>query len=1058
MKKSNKKKTDKNKKNIKNRQKNCKNKRENCKNTDIRIQNETTDSKNKAAENHISKNNGMSTQIVENNVDSKVQKAMTIWYTNADVLTQEKLRELKDDINSSASPPDIIAVTELKPKMYTRELLEVEYMIDGYSFEHEKLSDKSPTRGIGVYVRDKIRYRRTEKKPSGAEKEEAPSEVISIEIDLTNGEQMNLVVLYRSPHSNDAENMAINKLFKSFPESPSRNQVVLGDFNRKEIDWEVLSSPSNDDNAFIEAIRDSYMTQHILQPTRGRGTDEPSTLDLLFTSKEEAIEDLKLEAPLGKSDHSLVKFTYRYEAQQLSTKTVFNYSKGDYVKMQRLLDIDWEDYFSDCCDDIDLLWEKFHQKFKAVESECVPTKKVGVGKNKRCFALDRKCLKKRKKKYRLWKRYLESKDAKDYHEYCKVRNQVRRMTRNAVLDRERNVAAQAKSNSKTFWRFINSKTKLRSSMSDLFISEKQNIKATTDEEKAGVLAEFFSSVFVKEPDWIWQFEDEQRPTIKQPLVLNITQEDVQKRLNSLKTNKSPGPDNIHPRTLKETAPVISKPLEIIFNESLRQGRLPTAWKEASITAIYKKKGNKHLATNYRPVSLTCVVCKIMEKFIRDAALDFLQNNNILTNKQYGFIKGCSTTLQLLTIMDKWTEILERGGEVDAVYFDFQKAFDTVPHKRLVELMQHYQIDATVVTWISDFLTSRKQHVHLNGVKSSVFDVVSGVPQGSVLGPLLFLIYINSMVEKVDSSGLFLFADDLKFFKEVSCQEDENYMQQVIDSMQDWTQYALLKFHPKKCKAMHITSTQRKTRNPHYSIGDTQITHVSSIEDLGITFNDRLSFEEHIHKKVNKANALAGMIRRSFVHLDKDMFKSLFVTIVRPHLEYGATLWNPLQKRLINVVENVQRRASKRLPGMSDLTYRERLKCLDLPTLEYRRYRGDMIEMYKLFHDLYDRSTSQLLKESLEKKAPRQSHRNHQFTIYKVPCQKPERRSFFKVRATDQWNNLPAYIVEAPSLNSFKNRLDNFWKHDDIMYNSEVDLHALTSARGVRYREVEGDDS
>ena len=975
---------------------------------------------------------------------------LEVWYTNADVLTQEKLRELKEDIKSS-NPPDIIAITEVKPKYYTRELSEVEYKIAGYSLEHDNLKEKDSTRGIAVYIRDTICYRIIDSKSAG--KEASPKEILSLAIDLKNGEKLNLIVLYRSPNSDDKSNISINEVFKNSANSSYCHQVIVGDFNRKEIDWNSFTSPSPDDYSFIEAIRDSYLTQLIKYPTRGRGTDEPSTLDLVFTSRYEAVEKLQIDSPLGKSDHSLIKITYQYEAENLPTKVMFDYIKGDYEKMRQLLDVDWIEYLADSMGNIDLLWEKFHTKFKAAERECVPKKTVTIGKTKQPIALNRKSLSKRKKKYRLWKRYLESKDAEAYLHYCRARNQLRRMTRKAARDQEKKIASLVKHNSKAFWKYINSKTKLRQSVPDLFIDEKANVKTKSNVEKVEVLGKFFSSVFVKEPDWTWLLREEERPKIKNLLKIQITQEDLQKKLQALNPNKSPGPDGIHPKIFKETASVISEPLQMIFNESLKLGKLPSAWKEASITAIYKNKGDKHSATNYRPVSLTSVACKLMEKFIRDATLQFLQSNNILTNKQFGFIKGSSTTLQLLTIMDEWTEILERGGKIDVVYFDFQKAFDTVPHRRLIELMKHYQIENSVVTWISDFLTGRKQQVLVNGVKSSVFDVTSGVPQGSVLGPLLFLIYINLMVEKVHENGLYLFADDLKVFKEISSNDEEYELQQKLDHIYDWTQYSLLKFHPQKCYSMRLTLKKRSIDSAHYSIDDRRISGVSTTEDLGITFNDHLSFEEHINKKVNKANSLAGMIRRSFAYLDKDTFRSLFVSIVRPHLEYGATVWNPAQKHLIDIIENVQRRASKQVPGMSGLTYTERLKALDLPTLQYRRYRGDMIELYKLFHRCYDQHASKTIMESLRSNTPRQSSRNHPFTIYKVPCTKAVRRSSFKCRVTDQWNNLPAYVVEAPSVNAFKNRLDNLWKCEDIMYETEKNLHEITSSRKVRYQEV-----
>ena len=497
--------------------------------------------------------------------------------------------------------------------------------------------------------------------------------------------------------------------------------------------------------------------------------------------------------------------------------------------------------------------------------------------------------------------------------------------------------------------------------------------------------------------------------------------------------------------------MLAEPLNIIYNISLKICKVPNAWKLATVTAIFKNKGNKHDPSNYRPISLTSIACRVLESIIRDSVMDYLKANSILSDKQFGFLGGRSTILQLLTAMDNWTEALDRGGAIDVIYCDFQKAFDTVAHNRLMKLLCHYGIKDPILSWIEDYLKDRKQQVSVNGSKSNLFDVPSGVPQGSVLGPLLFIIYINSMVKKAADANIYLYADDLKLYQEIKTDEDVEKLQNDLDKLYDWTQYSLLKFHPTKCVVMRLMSSKCKVLRPRgiYDMDERKLNEVSEEKDLGITFNGELTFEKHINEKVNKANALVGMLRRSFVHLDKDIFKLLFISIVRPHLEYGAPVWNPHTQKLINQIENVQRRASKLIPGMFNLSYRERLEMIKLPTLVYRRYRGDMIEVYKLSHDFYDKSAMKNLLD-FEDHSQNYDMRGHPFKISKLKCKKDVRRYYFKLRVSEQWNNLPTHVVTARSLNTFKNRLDKIWGKNGEMYDPDINLYDTTSARRTRY--------
>ena len=254
--------------------------------------------------------------------------------------------------------------------------------------------------------------------------------------------------------------------------------------------------------------------------------------------------------------------------------------------------------------------------------------------------------------------------------------------------------------------------------------------------------------------------------------ISISIEQVWKQLCRLKPAKSCGPDNIHPRVLREVKEGVVFPLHLIFQKSLTTGTLPAIWKEANVTALYKK-GDRCVPNNYRPISLTSVVCKMLESIIKDELFRHFDLNNLFTAYQHGFRPGYSCVTQLINVMEDWTHAIECGKSVDVIYLDYSKAFDRVPHARLISKLLGYGIDGVLLKWIKDFLTNRKQHICVRGSYSSWCNVTSGVPQGSVLGPILFIIYVNDLPEVVQSK-LWMFADDTKIYYTISSNEDSIY--------------------------------------------------------------------------------------------------------------------------------------------------------------------------------------------------------------------------------------------------------------------------------------------
>ena len=490
---------------------------------------------------------------------------------------------------------------------------------------------------------------------------------------------------------------------------------------------------------------------------------------------------------------------------------------------------------------------------------------------------------------------------------------------------------------------------------------------------------------------------------------------------NLKQSKSQGPDGLHPKVIKECAEELAEPLTKIFETSLREGTLPVAWKSANVTAIFKA-GKRSLAENYRPISITPICCRIMEKIVRDEILSHMNSNNLISVYQHGFRKGYSCITQLLESIEDWSDSIDNGMDVDVIYLDFKAAFDKVPYQRLLKKLWGYGIRGNIYNWVKSFLTDRKQRVIVNGVMSGWQSVTSGVPQGSVLGPLLFLIYINDLPEFLNCT-VKLFADDTKLYSEIMCNGNELALQDNIYESCNWTNKWQLTFNTKKCKHMHMGNKQEPET---YYIKDSvnkvhEIVKVENEKDLGIIFDKKLSFSDHIQTKIKIANRNLGIIFKTFTYMDKEMFRTLYKSLVRPHLEYGSVIWSPRLKKDQIALENVQRRATKLLPALKNVTYKNRLLDLGIPTLEYRRVRADMVQMYKKFHgnDIVDKDKLFVMNTNL-------NTRGNCMKIFKKRVKTEFRRGMFSQRMVNTWNSLPNNVINSPSINCFKNRLNKFW--------------------------------
>nr|VZI18002.1 unnamed protein product [Spirometra erinaceieuropaei] len=385
-------------------------------------------------------------------------------------------------------------------------------------------------------------------------------------------------------------------------------------------------------------------------------------------------------------------------------------------------------------------------------------------------------------------------------------------------------------------------------------------------DKTELLSQFFRSVVTSVPDFFFPIcEDEEMPTLEAVFSTEVI---ARNELFNLKESTSPGTDAIPAKLLKELAPKMSKSLALIFQTSFLTGCLHSDWKSATITPLFKS-GSRASANNYRPVSLTSICCKIMEKIIKQALMQFLEQHHLLSDAQHGFQSGRSCLTNLLFTLERWTKARDEGSVVHAIYIDFKKAFDSVPHQRLLQKLRNAGIRGRLLVWIQSFLAGRSQRVKVGSQQSPEVSVVSGVPQGSVLGPTLFLVSINDCVKDLHCDTI-LFADDITLWKVIHNAADADHLQANLNRLEDWWKRWLMPFNISKCNFLQLGSFRASSPRTYFLDG-TPLQQVDSQKDLDVWITSSLKPTLHCAKATKSAMATLQLIKRAFMAFDPDIF-------------------------------------------------------------------------------------------------------------------------------------------------------------------------------------------
>ena len=521
-------------------------------------------------------------------------------------------------------------------------------------------------------------------------------------------------------------------------------------------------------------------------------------------------------------------------------------------------------------------------------------------------------------------------------------------------------------------------------------------------------------------------EDYLVPTDQEFKFSYISEQHVFRLLSKLSIHKSAGPDKISGRLLKLASPCISFSLARIFNSSISKGIFPNDWKCARVTPIFKSDLHSD-PSNYRPISILPIVARLFERIIFDQFYDYLMMNNLLAPEQSGFRPMHSTVSALLKATDLWLTNMDEGLLNGILFVDLKKAFDTVNHDILIRKLSLFGVKGSVLSWFLSYLSDRRQHCCVNGVASSEKFITHEVPQGSVLGPLLFIIYINDFPKCLSEAIPNMYADDTNITITASnSREIETNLNGELVRINRWLRANRLHINTAKTEYMVVASAPRLSAletDPVIALSNSIIKRVTSKNSLGVIIDDKLNWNDQIDKVIKKVSCALKVIRRMKQFVPTSTLLDIYNSIVLPHFDYCSSVWGNCGKVLRDKLQKLQNRAARVITfAHLDTPSSEALDSLNWESLEQRRLRLDSNFMYKVTHGLTPNYLFELFKKTSERHNYALRGAEHNLVLPK-PMRDFRKRSF-SYRGAVTWNSLATQLREAPSLSSFRNIMLN----------------------------------
>ena len=825
-----------------------------------------------------------------------------------------------------------------------------------------------------------------------------------------NQENVLIGSFYRPPNANvDYWNLISDSIDKA--NNDQKKFFVLGDFNT---DW--LDNPSRH---LLDIVNLFQLRQLIDSPTRTTETTS-SCLDLVLTQSYNIVKNTKVLSAFC-SDHSVpaIFLNCNIDFRMSFKRTIYNYEKLNIDTFRtKLEDQNWQDIFNEhSIDDSCVL---FTDTLFQIAQECMPSKTITVRpKDVPWITREIKILLKRRNKI-----HRKAKITNSEHDWATFRNfrnyvieQIRKRKKQYYDELNDTINNPQLFGNKEWWKVVNKYMCKKGMDSDEIPPILSNGELHySNKSKANVLNDFFIQQSTL------QDNDDTLPHVnykpQELQEITLTESEVRNVIKNLENNKAVGPDRIHNRLLKASVDIIVPHLTSFFNRCLNDGCFPSLWKTANITPIFKK-GNKNDCTNYRPISLLSCTGKVFERCIHRHILQYLTTNNILTDSQSGFLPGDSTVNQLLSIYNSLCENYDKSITSQSIYFDISKAFDRVWHRGLLLKLDAIGIRGRLLKWFESYLKKRKQKVVIKGDNSDEKVVTAGVPQGSVLGPLLFLVYINDIVDNIQSV-IKLFADDTSLSNSSQCENvRQESLNEDLETIKNWSNKWKVNFNETKTKLLNMKRDQNPTQPLYFC--DTLLEDTSAHKHLGITIQNDCKWDKHINNVSSKVKLLLNVLHSLKYKLKRKALERIYKSFILPIFDYADIIWDNCTKHQANILENLNLEAIRIITGLVRGTSHAKLYAESgFVSLNERRKRHKILKYFKMINGLTPNYLSDLLPPLVSTINP--YHRRRPLERFVPPHRTNLYQSSFIPSTTILWNNLPIAIQQTTSLSKLKSFL------------------------------------